>query len=217
MHPQCPHVCCIERLSTNHPLSSITLSASSSTHGPAHSPSVLQSIVHRCPCLQGVVYSTGPHFLNSAWIAWRRETRACRRLGLFQHVEVRPYRDIQPKLAVHHWFGNWQPQVAGHRKASIGRQRRHVSATYDEGLLDWMGVERQRECSAARLDNVLNQWRGSPLVHYKLGSDAFELHEGIGCRTKANASLLGKAKGFRRQRRWRCSPTGSSGRLNCIH
>ena len=113
-----------------------------------------------------------------------------------------------------------QSKVAGNRKTRIAKGI-SVTATYDEGLLDWLGVERERDCIDGRLDSVFSPgWKGAPVVHYKPGSDAFVIHDRIQCHTKHTATTNAKENArTRRKRRWRCRNSASSasviGRVTC--
>lgn len=97
-----------------------------------------------------VIQSTGPKFLDTAYNAWRAASASCR--PQLPRAEVLDYPAFQRSIGVHHFFGSWQPKVAGQLKL---KAQLNMTIIYDEGLLGWLGVNRSLDCPGGQLRRVL--------------------------------------------------------------
>ena len=127
---------------------------------------------------RGVMFRTGPYFLNSMYRRFVREHRSCPS-GSMPHVNVLTYDEWQAgshRILTHptqfhpilsHLITSPPPTTNG----QVGPfASHHWSSTWhyntviqDEGLLSWLGVNETNDCRESRLEEIFRTRNGSTL------------------------------------------------------
>lgn len=110
---------------------------------------------------RGVMYSTGPYFLDATLKRFLREYRRCD--ALHRGMRVLTHDEWQVlHVASHHWTGTWHE----YKEAKLGSRARIVTREgssaapnliimEDLQLQQWLGVNRSASCAESSLDAVI--------------------------------------------------------------
>lgn len=111
----------------------------------------------------GPMETTGPHFINAQYEAWRRLNSGCtsQLLGLrvLSHAEWQ-----QRRIGSHHWVGTWhagQPGGLPSEDAALPLAEQPVLR--NEELLAWLGVDPALSCPESALGAIFRAERGGRL------------------------------------------------------
>ena len=139
---------------------------------------------------RGVMHTTGPYAVDTAWKAFRRLNRGCpARLlppphsAAAQHSLTVAHDEWQQMhIGVHHWSSLWQV-------SKLGQPPYPPDAVLeDEGLLGWLGVNRSGDCAGASLDDAASELGLGPLrrrVH-----SAYPCSAAKGCTARKYVHIL---------------------------
>ena len=109
----------------------------------------------------GTMQRTGPYFVDYAWKLFKRRNRNCPTQLLERTATILTHTDWQRlQFGAHHWTSAWHSMTDYIGSLSLGNESRQkfveAGGIVDEGLLEWLGVDRTRDCPEAALDVVLN-------------------------------------------------------------
>jgi len=112
----------------------------------------------------GTMYKTGPYFVDHAWKSFRRLNGGCPAQLLEKSAAVLTHNDWQEQcFGVHHWTSTWHlsaeilpafsqtPRARSRAQEALAQAR---GVVVDEGLLDWLGVDRAKDCAEGSLQAV---------------------------------------------------------------
>ena len=88
---------------------------------------------------RGVMYSTGPYFIDTAFRRFSREHRACTPEHTVR-ADILTYDEWQQdrRFGAHHWASTWHYNLV----------------VQDDGVLDWLGIDETKNCREAQLERI---------------------------------------------------------------
>ena len=88
---------------------------------------------------RGVMYSTGPYFIDVAFRFFSREHRSCSPEQAIR-ADVMTYDEWQQSrhFGAHHWSSTWHYNLV----------------VQDDGLLDWLGIDESKNCGESQLEQI---------------------------------------------------------------
>ena len=102
--------------------------------------------------------STGPYYVDTMWKLYTRKHRGCRHM---LNATVLTHDEWQRRhLGVHHWLSTWKNASDSITSETGVWQAAGAQPVVDEGLLDWLGVNRSADCGEATLHTLFNQSGG---------------------------------------------------------